>query len=122
MLTLRFQRVGKKHDTIFRVVAVDSRFSAKSGKVKEVLGWWDPKKDKFGLKTERIKYWLQQGAQPSDSCYNLLVTTKIIEGTKRPIVIHQKKNEKGEEGKSGSLEGGAESSPIKEDKDLNGGV
>jgi small subunit ribosomal protein S16 len=97
MLTLRFQRVGKTHDTTFRVVAVDSRFSSKSGKVKEVLGWWDPRQDKFELKTERINYWLKQGAQVSDSCYNLLVKAKIIEGKKRPVVIHQKKVKEGEE-------------------------
>ena len=92
MLTLRFQRVGKKHDTIFRVVAVDSRFSSKSGKVKEVLGWWDPRPDKFELKTERINYWLKNGAQVSDSCFNLLVKAKIIEGPKKPIVFHKKKS------------------------------
>jgi len=96
MLTLRFQRVGKTHDTTFRIVAVDSRFSSKSGKVKEVLGWWDPRKDKFELKTERINYWLKQGAQVSDSCYNLLIKAKIIEGKKRPVVIHQKKAKAGE--------------------------
>lgn len=97
MLTLRFQRVGKKHDTTFRVVAVDSRFSSKSGKVKEVLGWWDPRKDKFELKTERINYWLKNGAQPSDSCFNLLIKAKIIEGKKRPVVFHKKKTKEGEE-------------------------
>jgi len=97
MLTLRFQRVGKTHDTTFRVVAVDSRFSSKSGKVKEVLGWWDPRQDKFELKTERINYWLKQGAQVSDSCFNLLIKAKIIEGKKRPVVIHQKKVKEGEE-------------------------
>jgi len=97
MLTLRFQRVGKKHDTTFRVVAVDSRFSSKSGKVKEVLGWWDPRQDKFELQTERINYWLKQGAQTSDSCFNLLIKAKIVEGKKRPIVIHKKKTKEGEE-------------------------
>jgi small subunit ribosomal protein S16 len=96
MLTLRFQRVGKKHDTTFRIVAVDSRFSSKSGKVKEVLGWWDPRQDKFELKKERIEYWLKNGAQVSDSCFNLLVKAKIIEAKKRPVVIHKKKTKEGE--------------------------
>ncbi len=96
MLTLRFQRVGKKHDTTFRVVAVDSRFSSKSGKVKEVLGWWDPRQNKFELKKERIEYWLKNGAQASDSCFNLLIKAKMIEGKKRPVVIHKKKAKEGE--------------------------
>jgi len=96
MLTLRFQRVGKTHDTTFRIVAVDSRFSSKSGKVKEVLGWWDPRQDKFELKKDRIDYWLKNGAQASDSCFNLLIKAKIIKGKKRPVVIHKKKAKEGE--------------------------
>ena len=97
ILTLRFQRVGKTHDTTFRIVAVDSRFSSKSGKAKEILGWWDPRKDKFELKKERIEYWLKNGAQASDSCFNLLIKAKIIEGKKRPVVIRKKKAKEGEE-------------------------
>jgi small subunit ribosomal protein S16 len=97
MLSLRFQRIGKNKDYIFRVVAIDSRFSARSGKVKEILGWWDPKKDKYELKTERINYWLKNGAQPTDSCYNLLIKAKIIEGKKRPVVFHKHKKEEGQE-------------------------
>ncbi|MDD5760728.1 MAG: 30S ribosomal protein S16 [Candidatus Pacebacteria bacterium] len=95
MLILRFQKVGKKKDYTYRVVAVDSRFSSKSGKVKEVLGWWQPKTDKFSLDKERVDYWLKQGAQISDSCYNLLVKAKIIEGKKRPIKIGKKKAKEG---------------------------
>lgn len=97
MLTLRFQRVGKNKDYTFRVVAIDSRFSSKSGKVKEILGWWDPKKDKFSLKSERIHYWLKNGAQLSDSCYNLLVKAKLIEGHKRPIIFHRHKKDEAKE-------------------------
>ncbi len=91
MLTLRFQRQGKKRDFIFRIIAVDSKTAVNSGKSKEILGWWDPRINKFELKKERILYWISQGAQPSDSCYNLLVRAKIIEGKKRPITIRKKK-------------------------------
>jgi small subunit ribosomal protein S16 len=100
MLTLRFQRQGKKRDFIFRIIAVDSKVAINSGKSKEILGWWDPRINKFELKKERILYWISQGAQPSDSCYNLLVRAKIIEGKKRPITIRKKKikEEKSEAG------------------------
>jgi len=98
MLTLRFQRQGKKRDFIFRIIAVDSKVAINSGKSKEILGWWDPRVNKFELKKERILYWVSQGAQPSDSCYNLLVRAKIIEGKKRPISIRKKKEKKGESG------------------------
>jgi ribosomal protein S16 len=96
MLILRFQRQGKKKDFIFRIVAVDSKIAVNSGKTTEILGWLDPKTNKFELKKDRILYWLNQGAQVSDSCYNLLIKTKIIEGEKRPIKITKKKVKKGQ--------------------------
>ena len=98
MLTLRFQRQGKKRDFIFRIIAIDSKVAINSGKSKEILGWWDPRINKFELKKERILYWISQGAQPSDSCYNLLVRAKIIEGKKRPINIRKKKVKEGKVG------------------------
>jgi len=112
MLTLRFQRQGKKRDFIFRVVAVDSKIAINSGKSKEILGWWDPRINKFELKKERILYWINQGAQPSDSCYNLLVRAKIIEGKKRPINIRKKKVK---EVKTGTGEK-TEQTPVTEEK------
>lgn len=116
MLTLRFQRQGKKRDFIFRIVAVDSKIAINSGKSKEILGWWDPRINKFELKKERILYWISQGAQPSDSCYNLLVRAKIIEGKKRPITIRKKKEKKGG---SGSKEK-TEQAPKTEEKPIEG--
>jgi len=46
----------------------------------EVLGFLNPLTKEKQLKTERIKYWLSVGAQPSDTIHNLLVSEKIIEG------------------------------------------
>jgi len=97
MLTLRLQRQGRKKDFIYRVVAIDSRFSVKSGKAREILGWWNPKTDKFQLKTERISYWLKNGIQPTDSCYNLLIKAKVISGPKRKIPIRKKESKKRKE-------------------------
>lgn len=87
MIVLRLQKVGRKRSYTYRVVAADKRQSVKSGKVKEILGWWDPKKDQFSLKKEKIEYWLKQGAQISDSCYNLLIKGGLIKGKKKPITI-----------------------------------
>lgn len=114
MLTLRFQRHGKKKDFIYRVVAIDSRFSVRSGKVKEILGWWNPKTDKFSLNKERILYWLKQGGQPSDSCYNLLVKANIIAGPKRKINIKKKKEKQKEEGQQTEEQKSVVEEPAKE--------
>ncbi len=96
MLILRFQKQGKKKDFVFRIIAVDSRVAVNSGKAKEILGWYNPKTKQTELKKERILYWLNQGAQVSDTCYNFLIQNKVIQGKKRPIKISKKKIKKEE--------------------------
>lgn len=86
MLKMRLQRVGRKHDNAFRVVLTDSKNSSKSGKFKEVLGSYDPRKTVDVLKTDRIKYWLGQGALPTGTVHNLFVTHKIIDAKKKNVL------------------------------------
>ncbi|MCA9124016.1 MAG: 30S ribosomal protein S16 [Planctomycetaceae bacterium] len=66
---LRMKKMGRKHQSFFRVVAVDQR-AARDGKVIEYLGHYDPMVKETDaratLNTERIDYWLSVGAQPSD--------------------------------------------------------
>ncbi|PIP58087.1 MAG: 30S ribosomal protein S16 [Candidatus Vogelbacteria bacterium CG22_combo_CG10-13_8_21_14_all_37_9] len=89
MLMIRLQRVGRKNDPSFRVLVTDSKNSTKSGKFLEVLGVYDPRKQssKVQLNAERINYWLSMGAKTSDTIHNLLVSKKIISGTKINVVL-----------------------------------
>ncbi len=77
---VRLQRVGRKNDPSFRVVVVDSKEAAQSGKAIEVVGSHDARNDKTELKADRIKYWLSVGAQVSQTVHNLLVKKGAIEG------------------------------------------
>jgi len=86
MLRIRLQRVGRKHETAFRVVVVDSRRGPKSGRALEVLGSYNPDRGKPILKNERIKYWLSVGTQVSGTVHNLLVDAKIITRAKINIL------------------------------------
>ncbi|MGB9681172.1 MAG: 30S ribosomal protein S16 [Minisyncoccia bacterium] len=106
MIVLRLQKVGRKKSYTYRVVAVDNRQAVNSRKVKEILGWWDPKQDKFSLDKGRVGYWLKQGAQISDSCHNLLVKGGVIKGKKKAIKIKKKKGQepKEKEGAEGTEE------------------
>ncbi len=90
MLMIRLSRIGKKHSPDFRIVAVDSRRSAKSGSSLEVLGSYNPKQGKPQLKAERIKEWISKGAQVSSTVRNLLINEKIIEGKKKDVLHHAK--------------------------------
>lgn len=82
---IRLQRVGRKHEPVFRLVLTDSKNSTKSGKYIEVLGSYDPrnenKLEQFDV--EKIKKHMANGAQLSDTVHNFLVTRKAIEGKKR---------------------------------------
>ncbi len=83
MLTLRLQRIGRRNHAAFRLVATESSTGPKSAKHVEMLGHYDPHKNSATLNSERIVYWLKNGAQASDTVHNLLVTYKVLEGPKR---------------------------------------
>lgn len=82
MLVIRLTRVGKKKDASFRVVVVDSKRKVKAGNYLEMVGSYDPRVDRATLDAERIKHWIANGAKPSDTVHNLLISNKIIEGKK----------------------------------------
>src|SRR2546429_589704 len=68
---IRMQRHGRKHRPYFRIVAIDSR-QPRDGRFLEELGTYDPMvpktDDRVKLVPARIKYWLSQGALPSEKC------------------------------------------------------
>ncbi len=82
MLKIRLQRIGRKNDPAFRVVLTDSKNSTKSGKFKEILGSYTPKSGEVIFKADRVSYWMNNGAQTSDTVHNFLVSQKLIEGKK----------------------------------------
>jgi small subunit ribosomal protein S16 len=86
MLTIRLTRVGKKKDASFRVIVIDSKRKVKAGNYLEMLGSYDPRVNTTTLKAERIKHWLSEGAQPSDTVYNLLISNNILLGKKRNVL------------------------------------
>ncbi len=58
----------------------------------ETLGHMDPHTNPaaVSLKTERIKYWLDKGAQASNTVHNLLITQGVITGEKLRVVTGKK--------------------------------
>jgi small subunit ribosomal protein S16 len=75
---LRLTRVGSKKNPIYRVVAADSR-SPRDGKFIEIVGRYNPQTDPstIELDEEKIKAWLDKGAQPTESVRRLLKATNI---------------------------------------------
>jgi small subunit ribosomal protein S16 len=100
MLNIRLQRVGRKNDASYRLVAINSKFAARSGKAIEILGSVDFRKSnlaKEGFKADKIKEYMKTGAQLSPTVHNLLVSAGIIEGKKINVLSRKspvKKEEK----------------------------
>ena len=92
MLVIRLKRIGKKHQPSYRIV-VSEKHKDTRGDYLEKLGFYNPRAKPriVQLNEERIKYWLSQGAQVSDTVYNLLVDAHIVPGPKRKAVHLKKK-------------------------------
>ena len=73
MVKIRLRRMGAKKAPYYRVVVADSR-SPRDGRFIEELVTYDPMAEgsKLNLDVERVKYWVSQGAQPTDTVRGLL--------------------------------------------------
>jgi small subunit ribosomal protein S16 len=86
MLKIRMQRIGRINQPSYRVVVVEHTSAPKAGKFVERVGTYNPKTKERVLDTERIKYWLSVGAQPSPTVHNMLVSLGILKAKKINIL------------------------------------
>ncbi|MCK6474336.1 MAG: 30S ribosomal protein S16 [Planctomycetes bacterium] len=75
MLRIRMQRQGRRNRAHFRIVLTDARVK-RQGEYLERLGHYDPIAQKIEQKLvvdmDRVKHWVERGAQPSDKVVGLL--------------------------------------------------
>lgn len=105
MLTIRLSRTGKKKQPQYRVVLQESHRDPWSP-AKEILGHYNPRalKDQVVLNADRIKELLANGAQPSSTVHNMLVTAGIIKADKQSTVTISNKRAKSIESKKSAEE------------------
>ncbi len=77
MVKIRLRRMGAKKAPYYRIIVADSR-SPRDGRFIEELGVYDPMADgeKIKVDLERAKYWIANGAQPTDTVRGLLKKTE----------------------------------------------
>jgi small subunit ribosomal protein S16 len=77
---IRMTRMGRRHRPFYRINAVESR-TPRDGTILEKLGHYDPiEKDaakQIVLDAERVKYWLEKGAIPSDTVAQIMARAGI---------------------------------------------
>lgn len=95
MLIIRLQRIGKKKLSQYRLIINEKARDTKDLYL-EILGTYNPhaKENAFQPKADRIKFWIEKGAQTSATINNLLVTAGIIKGKKQKSVFLSKKRSK----------------------------
>jgi len=73
LVKIRLTRMGAHERPFYRVVVADSK-ARRDGPFVEIIGTYDPKKEPSEIKIdiEKAKFWLQRGAQPTDSVKRLL--------------------------------------------------
>jgi len=73
LVRIRLMRLGAKKKPFYRVVIADAK-ARRNGPFIEIVGTYNPKTEpaEINLNMERINYWLQKGAQPSDTVKKLI--------------------------------------------------
>lgn len=86
---LRLRRIGRKQIPVYSIVAADSRY-ARDGRYIEDIGRYHPLREpaEVRLEEDRALYWLENGAQPSDTVRSIL--------HRRGLLLHNHLKNKGE--------------------------
>ena len=76
---IRLMRMGRRNRPFYRVVAADAS-APRDGKFLEILGYYDPLKQPFEFKVDpdKVKKWLDRGAEPTETVRALLKRTGIL--------------------------------------------
>ena len=83
---IRLRRMGRKKQPHYRVVVADSH-APRDGRVVENLGYYRPKATpaRLVLDLGRVDYWLEQGAEPSDTVRSLVRRARLGGGASLAI-------------------------------------
>lgn len=75
MLKIKLSRTGKRNQPHYRIVVVEAK-SKRDGKYTDKIGYYNPLTQPSIVKydTKKLEYWLDQGAQPTDTVRNLIKT------------------------------------------------
>jgi small subunit ribosomal protein S16 len=80
LLSIRLSRKGAKKKAFYRIVIAEKR-SKRDGRYIESVGYHDPSNPaNFKLDRERLSYWIERGAQPTETVRSLIKrSTKAVD-------------------------------------------
>nr|YP_010967160.1 ribosomal protein S16 [Opuntia quimilo]QJT42871.1 ribosomal protein S16 [Opuntia quimilo]WNM93460.1 ribosomal protein S16 [Opuntia quimilo] len=77
MVKLRLKRCGRKQRAVYRIVAIDVR-SRREGRDLRKVGFYDPIRNQTYLNVPAILYFLEKGAQPTETVYDILKRAEVF--------------------------------------------
>nr|QGQ51624.1 ribosomal protein S16 [Xerophyta spekei] len=77
MVKHRLKRCGRKQRAIYRIVVIDVRSRRERGDFRKV-GFYDPINNQTYLNVPAILYFLERGAQPTGTVYDILRRAEIF--------------------------------------------
>mgnify|MGYP000008561408 CR=1 FL=1 len=91
-LKIRLSRGGTKKRPFYRIVVAEAA-SPRDGKYVERVGHYNPMVPKehdnrLSVNAERVKFWMGQGAKPTDRVHKLLAIADILEA---PVITEKPK-------------------------------
>ncbi len=87
MLAIRLQRLGRKAYPVYRVAVQEAQRHPSSGRVVAYVGSYNPHTKETKFDTDKIAFYLSNGAQPTPRVVKLLVSQKVKlpEWVKQPV-------------------------------------
>jgi small subunit ribosomal protein S16 len=84
MLKIRLKRIGRRGQPHYRIVVMESSQPRDSEAIEEI-GYYNPRQNPsvFDLDKDRAKYWLENGAQPTDTIAQYFVKEGILDSLSR---------------------------------------
>lgn len=77
MLAIRLQRLGRKGYPTYRLAVQESHRHPSSGRVVAYVGSYNPHNKEATLDTEKIEFYLKNGAQPTPRIAKMLKENKV---------------------------------------------
>ena len=79
--------MGAKKKPFYRIIVTEKR-SKRDGRFLESLGYYDPRGNPLVIKldTARVDYWVERGAQPTETVRSLIKRNRTAEAASSSVV------------------------------------
>jgi small subunit ribosomal protein S16 len=71
MIKIRLARGGVKNKPFYRIVAIEES-RKRGGRPLDIIGHWNPIKDELKIEKDKLKEWIEKGAQKTAAVEKLL--------------------------------------------------